>query len=145
MIISSCSRRWAESEYYVSSSNLLLSECIALPTHSERLSRDDRPSRPHPRSDRPAPAARPEPSPPDAHQHISNQVMQGRRRVLTLLLPDTCRGRPRKRGSSPDPDSRPSGTPQWHSVHYHSFTDKQHAVFQKGFACFPSKPHLPVN
>lgn len=23
-------------------------------------------------------------------------------------------------------DSRPSGTPQWHSVHYHSFTDKQH-------------------
>lgn len=103
MIISSCSRRWAESEYYVSSSKLLLSECITLPTHSERLSRDDRPSRPHPRSDRPAPAARPEPSPPDAHQHISNQVMQGRRRVLTLLLPDTCRGRPRKRGSSPDP------------------------------------------
>lgn len=74
---------------------------------------------------------------PGAHQHISNQVMQGRRRALTLLLPDTRRGCPRKRVPVLIPRLRPSGTLQWHSAgHYHSLTDQHPAVFLKDLLAF---------
>lgn len=114
-----------------------ISECITLHTHSERLSRDDRPSRPHLRSDRPALAARPDPSPP---VRTNTSVIKwckadGER---WLCCSRTLGGvAPGKGFLSWSRHSRPSGTLQWHSAgHYHSLTDQHPAVFLKDLLAF---------